>query len=185
MNPRLHRAVRAVEVAVVVVLGLFAFVTWRELSTLREMPVALPSYQFEQLAPSGDGDVVVRTRGTWVADKGPPEPLQTATIECRKSRMECVESTAAVVFVGERGLMEASQNVFAVQVWNQKEIVSRPAAARCGQRTLVLDLQEQRARSEIKPTDDDARCADVQARMLELVTGYKVRGESSPDAKRS
>jgi hypothetical protein len=178
MNDKMHRAVRIGEVVVILVLGGFAFGTWRELTTLREMPVALPSYQFEQLAPSPDGELVVRTRGTWVADKGPPQPLQTATIECRKSRMECVESTAAVVFVGERGLMEASQTVYPVQLWNARQIVSKPTDARCAQRTLVMDLQAQRARSEISASEEDGRCQAAPARTLELVTGYKVRGDA-------
>lgn len=184
MNATVHRWVRIGEVAAVAVLGVFAFVTWRELSLLRQVPVALPSYQFEVLPAAVDGGPLVRTRGTWVAAQGPPPPLETATIECRKDRMECVESAAAVVFVSDKGLLEAQQTVFPVLRWNEREIVSRPAGGGCAQRTLVLDLAAKRARSELAAVEEDSgRCRSSPARTLELVTGYKVRSQAEENAR--
>ena len=98
MNYALHRYVRIGEIVVVVVLSIFALMTWLELNALRKAPVVLPNYQFESLS-TAEGTPMVVTRGTWIAENGPPEPLLTTTIECRKDRMECVESAALVVFV--------------------------------------------------------------------------------------
>ena len=137
----LHRFVRIAEVAVLVVLGGFALVTWIELDSLRKAPVALPNYAFE--ATTGpDGIPVVTTRGTWFAQEGPPEPLLTTTIECRKDKMECVESTALVVFVSGKGLLEAQQTVFPVERWTAQELVTRPVQGPCAARQLILDLDE-------------------------------------------
>jgi hypothetical protein len=90
MNYALHRYVRIGEIVVVVVLSIFALMTWLELNALRKAPVVLPNYQFESLS-TAEGTPMVVTRGTWIAENGPPEPLLTTTIECRKDRMECVE----------------------------------------------------------------------------------------------
>ena len=183
MNATLHRSVRIAEAVAVGVLGIFAFMTWRELSLLRQVPVALPSYQFEEVVAAGADGPVVRTRGTWVAENGTPQPLQTTTIECRKSRMECVESAAAVVFVSEKGLLEARQTVFPVARWSAQEIVSRPSPTRCAERTLILDLASKRARSEITASEENGPCKAAPARSLELVTGFQVRSRAERDAR--
>ena len=108
----LRKLVRAAEVLTITVLSIFAFFTWRELDSLRKAPVALPSYQFEDSGGADDTRVVV-TRGTWVAENGPPEAMFTTTIECRKARMECIESAAMVEFVGGKGLLDSQHTVFA------------------------------------------------------------------------
>src|SRR5690242_773928 len=94
----LHRAVRIGEAAIILILSGFGWVTYRELTGLRKLPVSLPSYQFE-VGSDPDGQRMASTRGTWITDKGVPERLLTTTIECRKARMECTESEARVVFV--------------------------------------------------------------------------------------
>ena len=71
----LHRAVRIAEVGVILVLGGFAAMTYRELSLLRRAPVSLPSYQFD-VSGESEADRVVRTRGTWITERGAPEELE-------------------------------------------------------------------------------------------------------------
>lgn len=176
------RAIRIAELVAIAALGLFAWSTWHELALLRQVPVALPSYEFE-VGGAPEAGSVVRTRGTWVAETGLPEPLQTTTIECHKSRMECVESAASVVFVSERGLLESRQTVFQVARWSDTIIVSRPAEQRCWKRTLVLDLSQKRAMTQVSASEDDGPCRAAPARTLELVTGYKVRAEALQRAK--
>lgn len=171
---RLHTVVRLAEVAILVVLGGFALVTWIELDSLRKAPVALPSYQFEATTTS-EGAQVVTTRGTWIAQEGPPEPLLTTTIECRRDRMECVESAALVVFVSGKGLLEAQQTVYPVERWTATELVTKPVAGQCASRQLMLDLNEKRARSRVSASEARGICKEVPARTLDLVTGYRVR----------
>lgn len=170
----LHRAVRIAEAATILVLGAFAAMTYRELSALRKMPVSLPSYQFEV---SGDSEPtrVVSTRGTWIAEKGTPEQVLTTTIECRKARMECIESAARVVFVSGQGLLESQQMAFEVARWNDAEVVTKPAQGRCATRQLVLDLKEKRALSKVGASEEKGVCRELPARTLELVNGYKAR----------
>ena len=159
-----------VEIAAVAVLALFALMTYLELSSLRKSPVVLPNYQFEVLK-----DGAIATRGTWVADKGPPEPLVTTTIECQKARMECIESAAKVVFVSGKGLLESEHTVFSVERWTDAEITTKAAAGRCFARKLVFDLKEKRATSQATASEEKGLCREVPARTLELVTGYRSR----------
>jgi hypothetical protein len=170
----LHRAVRIAEVGAIVVLGAFAALTYRELSQLRKAPVSLPSYQFEV---SGDNEAsrVVSTRGTWITERGTPEQILTTTIECRKARMECIESDARVVFVSGQGLLESNQTTFDVDLWSDAAIVTKPTPGKCATRQLLLDLRQKRATSKVGASAEQGICREQPARTLELVTGYRAR----------
>lgn len=174
MRARIHGIVRVAEIVAVVGLSIFAYLTWRELSALRQFPVSLPSYEFEVAADPPPGGVV-RTRGTWISDRGRPESLLTTTIECRRTRMECTESAAKVVFLDGKGLLESAHTGFEIAHWNEAEIVTKPAAGRCNTRQLVLDLKEKRATSRVSATEEKGICRPAPAKTLELVNGYKVR----------
>ena len=182
LKRRLHSAVRVAEIAVIVVLTVILIVTYRELAVLRKVPVALPSYQFEILV-SGDKVEGVQTRGTWIAQSGPPEPLQTTTIECRKSSMQCVDSSALIVFVGDKGILESAQTIYEVESWNDREVITKPVSGPCSDRTLVLNLVEKLAVVRTSASQEKAKCAEIAPRTLELVAGYKVRAEALQRAK--
>ena len=177
MDRTVKRYVRYAEAGVIGALALFALLTYRELDTLRRAPVYLPSYEFE-ISGGADPGAVIQTRGTWIAERGAPEPLQTTTIECRKSTMRCVESDAAIVFIEDRGIMQASQAEFEVDSWTPDRIVTKPRTGTCARHTLSLDLVERRASRHSAPLRDPGRCQDVPERNLELVAGYKVRGDA-------
>lgn len=176
MNRAIGRYVRFAEIAVVGVLSVFAFLTWQELSSLRKAPVVLPSYVFETTSDPANGMSIV-SRGTWIASAGRSEPMQTVTIECRKARMECVESAAAVVFIGERGLLESKQTLFEVERWTDSEVVTKPTADRCASRELVLDVRNQKTMNRISASEEKGLCKELPARTLELVAGYRAKGE--------
>jgi hypothetical protein len=169
----LHRVVRIAEIAIVVVLAAFAALTYRELSSLRKAPVSLPSYQFE--ITDADGGKTLNTRGTWINERGAPEELRTTTIECRKARMECIESDAKVVFVSGQGLLESSQTAYDVAVWSDESVVTKPIQGRCETRQLMLDVKNRKAMSKMGASEERGICRDQPARTLELVTGYKLR----------
>ena len=170
----LHRVVRIAEVGVILVMGGFAAMTYRELSNLRKAPVSLPSYQFEVTGES-DPTRTVSTRGTWIAERGAPEQLLTTTIECRKARMECVESDAKVVFVSGQGLLESSQTAYEVARWSDSEVITKPAQGKCSTRQLILDLKEKRALARVGASEEKGVCREQPARSLQLVTGYRLR----------
>jgi hypothetical protein len=170
----LHRVVRIAEVGVLVVLGAFAALTYRELSVLRKAPVNLPSYQFE-VSGESDSNRTVNTRGTWITDRGTPEELRTTTIECRKVRMECIESDAKVVFVSGQGVLESSQMAYEVILWTEDSIVTKPAQGRCSTRQLLLDLRLKKAMTKVGASQEKGPCRDTPPRTLELVTGYRLR----------
>ena len=170
----LHRYIRIAEVLTIVVLAIFAATTYRELNALRKAPVALPSYQFEDSGGS-DETRFIQTRGTWLAESGPPEPLVTTTIECRKARMECVESAASVAFVGGKGLLESQHTQFAVERWSDTEVVTKSAAGPCFSRHLTFDLKGKRGQSRVTASEARGLCRELPARTLDLVTGFRVR----------
>lgn len=182
VKDRLHTAIRVAEIVAIVVLSVILIVTYRELAVLRKVPVALPNYQFEILA-SGDKIEGVQTRGTWIAQSGPSEPLQTTTIECRKSSMQCVESSAVIVFVGDKGILESTQAAFDVERWNDREVVTKAVSGPCADRTLLLNLVDKLAVLRISAIREKGRCMEAAARTLELVAGYKVRAEALEKAK--
>jgi hypothetical protein len=159
----LHRMVRIGEAGVILILA-----------GLRKLPVSLPSYQFE-VSGDSDADRVASTRGTWINDRGVPEKLLTTTIECRKARMECLESEARVVFVSGQGLLESEQAIYQIDRWTDAEIVTKPTAGKCAARALRLDLKEKRASSRVSASKEEGTCAELPGRTLELVAGYKVR----------
>ena len=176
MKPPLRNAIRFAEILIIAILAANALFTYRELQILRKVPVALPSYQFEVI---GDADnVAVETRGTWIAERGPSAPLQTTTIECRKSGMQCQESTAVLAFVGENAIMESAHTTFDIEHWDDKEIVTKSVRGPCVDRTLVLSLLEKRASTRMSPSRSEGKCNEAPERVLELVAGYKVRGEA-------
>ena len=170
----LHRYIRIGEVITIVVLAIFAGLTYSELSALRKAPVALPNYQFEDSGGSDDMRFIL-TRGTWVPESGPPEPLVTTTIECRKARMECVESAASVAFVGGKGLLEAQSTQFAVERWSDTEVLTKSTAGSCFSRQLRFDLKEKRASARLTASEARGLCREFPARTLDLVTGFRVR----------
>ena len=174
MTRTIGRYIRFIEIAVVGILAIFAFLTWQELSALRKAPVVLPSYVFEPTVDPAQGMSIV-SRGTWIASTGPAEPMQTVTIECRKARMECVESAAAVVFIGDRGLLESKQTTFEVEKWSDAEVVTKPSVDRCAPRVLVLDMTNQKTMNRVSASTEKGICKELPARTLELVAGYKAR----------
>jgi len=176
VKPRLRNAIRVAEIVIIAILASNALITYRELHMLRKVPVALPSYQFQV---TGEADkAAVETRGTWIAEKGPSAPLQTTTIECRKTGMQCQESSAVLVFVSGTAVMESAHTTFDVDRWDDKEIVTKPVRGNCVDRTLVLNLVEKRASSRWSPSSAEGKCSESPERVLELVAGYKVRSDA-------
>ena len=167
-----HRYIRYVECLAVGGLLVFGLLTYNELSQLRKAPVALPNYEFEM---TSGADPVVRTRGTWISGGGIPGPVQTTTIECRKRTMRCTESSAAIVFLEGKGLLESKLTEFEVDQWTDRQITAKPVTDRCVVRSLSLDLSQRRALSRVSVNPDDGRCEKVPDKSYELVAGYKVR----------
>lgn len=173
LGPKLRKYIRYAEATLIVALLGWASITYRELSALRKRPVVLPTYEFDL---SGSGDVV-KAHGTWTSDGGIPGSLGTTSIECMKSAMQCVESTAEVVFLSGRGLLESRMAQFDIATWTDAEIVAKPYEQRCSTRTLVLDLARKRAHSSSSPNPNVSFCEPQPARNYVLVAGYAAREE--------
>jgi hypothetical protein len=173
LGPELRKYIRYTEATVLVVLLGWASITYRELAALRRHPVALPSYEFEV---NGAGDVV-RMHGTWTSEGGIPGSLGTTSIECVKPAMRCIESTAEVVFLSGKGLLESRMAQFDIAKWTDNEIVAKPYELRCRTRTLMLDLKAKRARSRSSPKPDASFCEGQSAGSYELIAGYAPRKE--------
>lgn len=182
MRAQYDKYIRYAEIVVIAVLVIFAVLTYRELTMLRRVPVALPSYEFEVGTDAARGQWV-RSRGTWIAEQGPPQPLQTTTIECRRSTMQCVESAATVVFVSDKGVLESIQTIFDVERWGDAEVATKPSVGRCSSRTMILDLVNRRARSRVTASEETSTCKQRPESVLELVTGFKVRAEAMQKAR--
>jgi hypothetical protein len=181
-HPGLRRLIRYAEIAVVtMLLGYGAFI-YRELKLLRAAPVVLPAYWFNIATTAGQVERV-QARGSWVSKDASPEFLHTTAIECVKSKMQCMESSA-VVAVNDGRFLEALQTMFDVESWTENEVVTKRDKQPCASRTLTLDLTNKLARSAVVNNQTDAACkAGTPAEQtFELVTGphaYASMGKKS------
>jgi len=177
-----EKMIRLVSAAVVTFLAVFALLTYQELQRQRSAPVTLPRYAF-YIVDNPEKASVVQALGTWYAADGPTssETLQTTNIECRKSRLQCVESTA-VVSVNERGFLDAISTVFEVERWTDVEIVTKPEKGRCTTRIISLDLVSRLASSVITAIPDAEKCNELP-RTLKLDSGAKARADALSKAK--
>jgi hypothetical protein len=65
-----------------------------------------------------------------------------------------------------------------VESWTADRVVPTPRTGTCARHPLSLDLVERRASRHSAPLRDPARCQQATERTLELVAGYKVRGDA-------
>jgi hypothetical protein len=174
ISPRADKALRLAYAAVVAVLAAFALMTYQELQRQRSAPVVLPGYAFSILN-NPEKASVIQAVGTWYVEDGAiaTETLQTTTIDCRKARLQCVESTAAVS-VSERGFLDSASTVFEVERWTDDEIVTKPESGRCTTRVLNIDLVNRLASSVIAAIPGAEKCKE-QPRTLKLDSGAKAR----------
>ena len=177
LGSRASRIIRYGYVAVVAVLGTFALLTYQELQRQRSAPVILPRFAFN-IVNNPEKASVVQAVGTWyVVDGTPPAgDLQTTTIECRKTRLQCVESTA-VVSVSEKGFLDSSSTVFEVEQWTDDQIVTKPEKGQCTTRTISMDLVNRLASSVVAAIPDADKCKE-QPRSFKLESGAKARADA-------
>lgn len=182
IKSRAGSAVRTAYVAVVTGLAVFALMTYQELQRLRSAPVILPRYAF-YVVNNPEKTSAVQIIGTWYVANGPTpaETLQTTTIECRKARMQCAESTA-VVSMSEKGFLDSISTLFDVERWTDEEIVTKPEKGRCTTRVITIDLVDRLARSVIAAIPDADGCKE-QPRTLKLDSGTKARADALDKAK--
>lgn len=181
-GPRANKAIRFAYVTVVAVLAAFALLTHRELQRQRSAPVILPGYAF-YIINNPEKAGVVQALGTWYVADGPTptEFLQTTNIECTKTRLQCVESTA-VVSVSEQRFLDSISTVFEVERWTDDEIVTKPEKGRCTTRIISMDLVKRLASSVIAAIPDADKCRE-QPRTLKLESGAKARSDALDKAK--
>jgi hypothetical protein len=182
LSPGADKALRFAYAAVVAVLAAFALMTYQELQRQRSAPVVLPGYAFS-IINNPDKASVVQAVGTWYVEDGTiaTETLQTTAIDCRKARLQCVESTAAVS-VSERGFLDTASTVFEVERWTDDEIVTKPETGRCTTRILSMDLANRLATSVIAAIPGAEKCKE-QPRTLKLDSGAKARAVALDKSK--
>ncbi|MBE0613967.1 MAG: hypothetical protein IH604_09905 [Burkholderiales bacterium] len=169
-----HTAILFAYVAIVAALAAYAQHTYEQLKDQRSVPVILPGYAFYILDDSDKGSVVQAT-GTWRVTNGaiPAIATQTSTIECRKTGMQCVESTA-MVSVPEKGFLDAISTVFEIEHWTDAGIVTKPATGRCTTRFVTLDLVNRSVTSVLTEIPGVEKCKE-QPGTLKLEGGVKMR----------
>jgi hypothetical protein len=182
-RPGLRRLIRIAEIVVVVILGAYAALTYRELKSLRAVPVILPAYWF-YVAAVADEVQRVQARGSWVSKESSPEFLHTTTIECVKAKMQCMESSA-VVAVNEGGFLETVQTMFDIESWSDKQIVTKPDIQSCATRTLTLDIASKQAKSVVMntPTQKNCKASPAGEQVFKLMAGNQSRGATGNKEK--
>ena len=182
-RPVLRRMIRYAEILVVTVLAVIAALTYRELKNLRAAPVILPAYWFN-VATAADQTQRVHARGSWVSKDASPEFLHTTTIECVKTKMQCMESSATVS-VKEGGFLETVQTLFDVESWTDTEILTKMDVQPCASRILMLDIANKQAKSVVKgnPTVKSCKTQADTEQTFKLVAGQQAHAEAVKKGK--
>jgi len=176
LNRQQARLIRTVYVVVILLLVGFGYHTWKQLQGLRSLPVVLPNFWF-YVAQSMDKPVI-QTNGTWIVTEGPQQRdrVQTSTIECQQARMQCIESTA-VVLVGAGSFLESIPRTHEIEVWNEKEVITKPLTTDCSAHILTLNIPEKTVTAAVTLREGKTECKDAP-RKLKLDDGKKVREEA-------
>ncbi|MEO8101791.1 MAG: hypothetical protein ABI790_04655 [Betaproteobacteria bacterium] len=183
-RPKLRRMIRYAEIIVIAILAVNAALTWRELKILRAAPVILPASWF--IVTAGVEKVNrVEAGGSWVSADGTSGNLQTTTIDCLKTRMQCMESSAQVA-VNDGGFLENTQTLFDIESWTDTEIITKTIVQSCGSRTLILDIANKLASSVMKASSSPSTTCKqpfVGERTSKLVAGQKAHAAAVNKAK--
>ena len=183
-RPQLRRMIRYAEIIVVVALLAYAALSWRELKILRAVPVVLPASWF--IVTAGVDEVKrVEAGGSWVSNDGPSGNLQTTILDCVKSKMQCMESSAQVA-VSDGGILENAQTLFEIESWTESEVRTKADAKPCAIRTLVIDIPDKQVRSTAKAgSSPGASCknAIVGEETFKLMAGEQAHADAVRKAK--
>jgi hypothetical protein len=174
MNPSLRNLIRIGYLVLILVLAGFAFHTWRQLQSLRSVPVALPNFAFYVVDMPVKGSLV-HANGSWIASTGARagDTLQTTALQCTRSKMQCVESTATVS-VKEGSYLETAPVVYEVDQWNDDMLVTKALNSECSARILTVSLANRSATNEVALLPGQTQCKDPP-RILKLDSGSKAR----------
>lgn len=182
-RPGLRRVIRYVEIIVVLSLLGYGAVLYRELRVLRASPVVLPAFWFNVVTNAGQIQSV-QARGSWSSKVASPDIMHTTTIECFKTRMQCMEASA-VVAVKDGRYMESIQTMFDIDSWTDAEIRTKADVLPCSSRTLALDIANKRAKSVVTNSAGNASCKGTagEEQTLNLVAGFQVNAEAGKNGK--
>lgn len=176
MTPQAHRVIRAAYLLTIVGLGVFAYMTYRQLQAVRSAPVALPKFWFYVVDMPVKAQLV-QAHGSWVVAGGraptaaDAATLQTSTFECRRDRQLCNESTAAVS-IKDGAYMEAVPTLYEVAQWTDDGLVTKPAAVNCAAHVLKVSFVDRNAIKEVSLLPGQPSCND-SPRVLTLDSGSR------------
>ena len=173
-RPGLRRIIRYAEIIVVTILLGYAGLIYREVRMLRAAPVVLPAYWFN--AATAEGQVNrVQARGSWASQEASPEFLHTTAIECVKTKMQCMESSA-VVAVNDGRFLESIQTLYDIESWTDTEIRTKTDVQPCVTRTLSVDVANKQAKNVVvnNPSGGSCKAAKAEEQTFHLVTGFQV-----------
>lgn len=165
LHPRVRQFIRIGYVIVLVVLVAYAWMLQRQLRGLRERPVALPAYAF-YVVDRPEKASVIQAMGSWVATGASPKnAVQTTSIECKRAKMQCVESIS-VVAVEERAYLESMPVVYDVAQWDDDELATKPASTSCSDRIIHINFEQRKADLRAAASPLAKQCAEPQGSFL-------------------
>lgn len=140
LKPVVRQMIRLGYLLLLIALAGYAAIIYRQLQALRQRPVALPNYAF-YVVDHPEKASVIQVVGSWIVDAGTPaqKAVQTTSLECRKIKLNCIESTA-VVTLEEGGYLETTPLIHEIEQWNETELVTRPSRAACTERVVRIDI---------------------------------------------
>ena len=182
-RPGLRRIIRYAEIIVVTILLVYAGLIYREVRMLRAAPVVLPAYWFNAATDGGQVSRV-QARGSWVSKEASPEFLHTTAIECVKTKMQCMESSA-VVAVNDGRFLESIQTLYDIESWTDTEIHTKTDVQPCATRTLSMDIANKQAKNVVvnKPASGSCKSASDGEQTFNLVTGFQVNAGAAKTPK--
>jgi len=118
----------------------------------------------------GYDDTYVSAEGTWISDAKLANPIQSSKIICFQDSMLCIEARGEV---SDSGHLIVDTNLFDIETWNDREIVTKPddSAFSCTRYIMRFDRTQKQVsatRTTIKNTDE---CAVVDNQPIHLYLG--------------
>jgi hypothetical protein len=132
----------------------------------------------------------VSGKGTWVLTNAKTAwPEQTTHIQCRHAQRICIEATAVLTGEGRNRTVSVDTDVYEIERWDDREIVTKPRETSFGCVRYVLKFNRvQRSVTGLRSTiSTEGLCEGIEAKEMHMILsdGVKVYWELYQTSKKA
>jgi phosphoribosyl-dephospho-CoA transferase len=128
-----------------------------------EKSISLGTFSF-----SDYGYDMVTADGTWISDTELAYPVQASHIICMKDFMLCTEAFGQI---SEDGYLFVSNELYDIQTWNDREIVTKPSDFGCTRYIMRFDRMQKQVTQTRTTISTEGICQGMQKEPIHLYLG--------------